>query len=218
VAEQLDPRDEPLMLRATGYGNMAGTGTESEEEAATDADMDVEGEFPAGVVETIFTTPEGSAPMEEVEGIEAVSRQGLRGDRYMKGTGYYSGLDECEVTFIEREAIAEIDEEYGIDLSDGRHRRNVVTSGVSVHDLLNTQFRVGEVLFEGTRPRPPCAHVEQVAEEEGVARALKNERGGICASVVEGGVIEVGNEVEALNAISDPDGLADAIRERLTGQ
>ena len=193
---------------------MAGTETETESEATTDADE----EIPSGVVETIFTTPEGSAPMKEVGEIEAVSRQGLQGDRYMKGTGYYSGLDECEVTFIEREAITEIREEYDIDLSDGRHRRNVVTSGVSVHDLLNAEFRVGDVLFEGTRPRPPCAHVGQVAGESGVARALKNERGGICASVAEGGVLEVGDEVEALEAVSDPDGLADAIRERLTGQ
>ena len=189
--------------------------TESaKDQAATDAEDD----GPTGVVETIFTTPEGSAPMEDVEGIEALARQGLAGDRYAEGTGYYSGLDECDVTFIEQEAIAEIREEHGIDLADGRHRRNVVTSGVSVHDLLNTEFRVGEVVFEGTRPRPPCAHVEQVAEEEGVARALKNQRGGICATVVEGGEISVGDEIEALGAISDPDELADAIRKRLTEQ
>ena len=189
--------------------------TESaKDQAATDAEDD----GPTGVVETIFTTPEGSAPMEDVEGIEALARQGLAGDRYAEGTGYYSGLDECEVTFIEQETIAEIREEHGIDLADGRHRRNVVTSGVSVHDLLNTEFRVGEVVFEGTRPRPPCAHVEQVAEEEGVARALKNQRGGICATVVEGGEISVGDEIEALGAISDPDELADAIRKRLTEQ
>jgi MOSC domain-containing protein YiiM len=195
--------------------------TEStEDQAAIDAEesADAEKDNPIGVVETIFTTSEGSAPMEEVEGIEAITRRGLAGDRYAKGTGYYSGLDECEVTFIEQEAISEIHEEYGIDLADGRHRRNIVTSGVSVQDLLNTEFRVGEVVFEGTRPRPPCAHVEQVAEEEGVARALKNQRGGICASVVEGGDLAVGDEIEALEAISDPDGLADAIRKRLTEQ
>ncbi|PSP75265.1 MOSC domain-containing protein [Halobacteriales archaeon QS_3_64_16] len=193
---------------------MSRTESGSEEQAATDAEED----GPTGVVETIFTTPEGSAPMEEVAGIEAIARQGLAGDRYAKGAGYYSGLDECEVTFIEQEAMAEIREEYGIDLADGRHRRNIVTSGVSVQDLLNAEFRVGEVVFEGTRPRPPCAHVEQVAEEKGVARALKNQRGGICASVVEGGELAVGDEIEALEAISDPDGLADAIRKRLTEQ
>jgi len=197
---------------------MSGTETGPEDEGGETTDTDSDERVPSGVVETIFTTPEGSAPMEEVSEIEAVSRQGLRGDRYMKGTGYYSGFDECEVTFIEREAITEIAAEFDIDLSDGRHRRNVVTSGVSVHDLLNTEFRVGEVVFEGTRPRPPCVHVEQVAGENGVSRALKNERGGVCASVIDGGRIAVGDEIEALEPVSDPDGLAAAIRERLTGQ
>jgi MOSC domain-containing protein YiiM len=168
-------------------------------------------------VETIYTTPEGSAPMEEVERIETVARQGLRGDRYMKGTGYYSGMDECEVTLIESEAIAEIRDEYDIDLSDGRHRRNIVTSGVSVHDLLDQQFTIGEATFEGTRPRPPCAHVEQVADESGVARALKNHRGGICVSVVEGGDIHAGDDLEALGETEEED-VADAIKSRLTGQ
>ncbi|HET7322844.1 MAG TPA: MOSC domain-containing protein [Halococcus sp.] len=168
-------------------------------------------------VETIYTTPEGSAPMEEVDEIEAVARQGLQGDRYMEGTGYYSGFDECEVTLIESEAIEEIKEEYDIDLSDGRHRRNIVTSGVEVYDLLDQQFRIGDVTFEGTRPRPPCAHVEQVAEESGVARALKNHRGGICVSVIEDGTIHTGDELEALGEIEES-GVGDAIKSRLTGR
>ena len=171
-----------------------------------------------GVVETIYTTPAGSEPMEKVEAIKAVARKGLRGDRYMRGTGYYSGLDECEVTFIEHEAIEEIEAEFDIDLTDGQHRRNVVTSGVSVHDLLNRQFSVGDVTFEGTRPRPPCAHVEQVADEEGVSRALKNKRGGICASVVEDGTIYTGDELAVLGDAEGGEGVADAIENRLVDQ
>lgn len=166
------------------------------------------------IVETIYTTPEGSAPMEEVEDIEAVERQGLRGDRYMKGTGYYSGMDECEVTLIESEAIEEIRDDYDIDLTDGRHRRNIVTHGIEVYDLLDGEFRIGEATFEGSRPRPPCAHVEQVANESGVARALKNHRGGICVSVVEGGEIQVGDELEVLGEI-DESGVAEEIKNRL---
>lgn len=135
--------------------------------------------------------------MESRERIEAVEG-GLKGDRYCTGKGYYSPFDVCEVTLIEGEAIDEIVDEFDIDLSDGRHRRNVVTHGVAVHDLLGATFRVGEAVLRGTRPRPPCAHVEQVAGEKGVARALKNKRGGVCATVVDPGSIEVGDEIEVL--------------------
>jgi MOSC domain-containing protein YiiM len=75
----------------------------------------------------------------------------------------------------------------------------------------------GDATFEGTRPRPPCAHVEQVAGEDGVAKSLGSDRGGICARVVDGGTVAVDDEVEVGESVaSDPDGLADAIRDRLS--
>ena len=165
-------------------------------------------------VRQIWTAREDSAPMESVESIRAVEG-GLEGDRYLTGEGYYSPFDVCEVTFVAWEALTEIRESTGIDLTDGRHRRNVVLEGVDVHDLLDARFRVGEAVFEGTRPRPPCAHVEEVADEEGVTRALAQGRGGICADVVEPGEFRVGDPVEVLGSTeADWDGLASAMGER----
>ena len=165
-------------------------------------------------VEAVFVTPEGSEPMERRESIDAVEG-GLRGDRYQRGTGYYSPHDVCEVTLIESEAIGEIHEVHGIDLSDGRHRRNVVTSGVDVHDLLGTEFRIGDAVFRGTRPRPPCAHVEEVANEEGVTRSLTDGRGGICADVVTPGTFGVGDDLEVTK--DDPETAGEKIADRLRG-
>ncbi|KYH27678.1 MOSC domain protein [Halalkalicoccus paucihalophilus] len=148
-------------------------------------------------VEQLFIAREDSSPMESLESVEAVEG-GLEGDRYCTGKGYYSPFDVCEVTLIEGEAIDDIVDEFDIDLSDGRHRRNVVTREVAVHDLLGATFSIGEATLRGTRPRPPCAHVEQVAGEKGVARALKNKRGGICATVLDPGSIGVGDEIEVI--------------------
>ena len=169
-----------------------------------------------GQVEAIFVAEADGAPMVARDGVEAVAG-GLAGDRYLTGRGYYTPFDVCEVTFVEREAIDEIRELYDIDLSDGRHRRNLVTEGVDVHeDLLESRFRIGDAVFEGTRRRPPCAHVEDVAEEEGVMRALKDGRGGICAEVMAEGDLEVGDEVEVLESTAfDGVGLASAIRDRV---
>lgn len=167
-------------------------------------------------VEALFTAPEESAPMERHDRIECVDG-GIEGDRYLLGTGYYSPFDVCEVTFVSAAAIDEIRESFDIDLTDGRHRRNVVLRGVGadeLHELLGATFRVGGATFRGTRPRPPCAHVEQVAEEKGVARALKERRGGICADVVESGGVGVGDELELLEADSRTVGkrIADRLR------
>nr|WP_255195876.1 MOSC domain-containing protein [Halorarius litoreus] len=166
-----------------------------------------------GHVERLWITAEGSAPMASVTSVRAVPG-GLEGDRYLNGTGYYAPMDVCEVTFVASEDLDAIHEEAGIDLSDGRHRRNVVLRGADLDDLLNARFRVGEATFEGTRPRPPCRHVEELAGEEGVMRALRG-KGGICADVVEPGTVEVGDEVELLEDLSfDGAGLAAAIRSR----
>ena len=169
-------------------------------------------------VESLFTAPEDSAPMERHERIECVDG-GIVGDRYLKGTGYYSPFDVCEVTFVSAEAIEEIRERFAIDLSDGRHRRNVVLRGVDaegLQDLLGATFRVGGATFRGTRPRPPCAHVEQVAGEKGVAKALKEHRGGICANVVHPGAVSVGDDLEVLEA--DARTVGQRIADRLRGR
>lgn len=166
-------------------------------------------------VTQLWTAPEGGEAMEGRDRVEAVADGGLRGDRYFLGTGHYSPYDVCQVTLVSRGALEHVREAFDIDLFDGRHRRNVVVEGGDVVDLLGARFRIGDAVFEGTRRRPPCAHVEEVAEEEGVARALREERGGICADVVESGDVEVGDELAVLEQLDDPDALADAIRDRV---
>ncbi|MWG33892.1 MOSC domain-containing protein [Halomarina oriensis] len=165
-------------------------------------------------VDRLWTAPEGSAPMDARESVWCLADRGIADDRYCLGTGYYSPDDVCQVTFVAGEALDEIRERFDIDLTDGRHRRNVELRGVDVHDLLGQRFRVGEATFEGTRPRPPCAHVERVAAEEGVARALREGRGGICAAVVDGGDLAVDDELMVLGPVFDGEGLVEAIRDR----
>ncbi|MFB6138836.1 MAG: MOSC domain-containing protein [Halosimplex sp.] len=167
-------------------------------------------------VRQIWTAPEGGAPMEARERVRAVADGGLRGDRYCHGRGYYSPYDVCQVTLVDAGALERVREAYGIDLSDGRHRRNLVVD-LDVVDLLDTRFAVGDAVFEGTRRRPPCAHVEEVAGEAGLADALSEERGGICADVVEGGEVAVGDDLRVVERLDDPDSLAAAIRERHRG-
>ncbi|WP_218124056.1 MOSC domain-containing protein [Haloplanus vescus] len=130
-------------------------------------------------VTDIFVADAGSEPMQSVERVEAVEG-GLRGDRYCEGRGHYTPYDVCEVTLIASEAIAEIDDALGLSLDAGQHRRNLVTEGVDLHDLLDHRFRVGDATLTGTRPRPPCSHVEELAEQEGVARSRRRAGRHLC--------------------------------------
>jgi len=141
-----------------------------------------------GVVEGIYVTSQGSAAMERVEEVTTVEGCGIEGDRYCEGTGFWTDYgDVCQVTLIEGEDLDFIENELGISVKDGQHRRNIITRGVRLLDLRRKRFRVGEVLLEFDRSRPPCRHVQDLSEP-GMTRALKG-RGGICARVVEAGQI-----------------------------
>jgi MOSC domain-containing protein YiiM len=151
----------------------------------------------SGVIEKIFVTGAGGAPMQAVEQVEAVEGAGLRGDRYAKRSGYWSGVDECEVTLIEGEDLDEIVSVAGLRVLDGEHRRNLVTRGVQLEELYGRRFKVGEAVLEFDRPRPPCTYIQGLTGQPGMTRAL-GRRGGICARVVQGGVIKVSDSITLL--------------------
>jgi MOSC domain-containing protein YiiM len=149
-----------------------------------------------GIVEEIYVTGKGSSPMERVEEIRAVENGGLEGDRYKEGTGYWTSYgDVCEVTLIEGEDLDEIENE-GLGVKNGEHRRNIITRGVDLERLRGSRFRIGEAVLKYDRPRPPCKHIQDMTEP-GMTRALKR-RGGICARVVEGGLIRPRDEISVL--------------------
>ena len=146
-----------------------------------------------GLVEEIYITDRGSAPMVRVPEVKAVEGGGLEGDRYHLGTGYWTGYDQCSVTMIAVEDIEEIASSTSISVTNGEHRRNIITRGVSLLDLAGKRFRVGDALFEYDQPRPPCRYIQSITEP-GMTKALGN-RGGICVRVVEGGAIKPGDRI-----------------------
>ena len=148
-----------------------------------------------GVVDEIFVTATGSAQMERVEEVRAIEGCGIEGDRYCEGTGFWTRFgDVCEVTLIEGEDLDYIEDELGIRVKNGEHRRNIITRGIRLGELRRKRFRIGEAILEYDRPRPPCRHVQDLSEA-GMTRALKG-RGGICARVVKAGQIRTGNTIE----------------------
>jgi MOSC domain-containing protein YiiM len=148
-----------------------------------------------GLVEEIYVTPKGSATMERVEEVNTIKGCGIEGDRYCEGTGYWTSYgDVCEVTLISSEDLDYIQDELGINVKNGEHRRNIITRGIRLGDLRRKRFRIGEAVLEYDRPRPPCRHVQDLTEP-GMTRALKG-RGGICARVVEAGRIRAGDAIE----------------------
>jgi MOSC domain-containing protein YiiM len=147
-------------------------------------------------LEQIYTAPAAGAPMQRHSEIIAIAGLGLTGDRYADGTGYYSKVDPCQVTLVSGEDLDRIHELRGVHVHHGEHRRNHVLRGISTAALVGRRFRIGCVLLEYDRPRPPCAYVERLTEP-GMTRAL-GEGAGIAARILEGGLFREGDPVELL--------------------
>jgi len=153
----------------------------------------------SGVVEAIYITAEAGGRPELVKEAVAVAGKGLEGDRYFAAQGTFSdrGGDGRDVTLIEAEALEGLADDDGIELGPGDSRRNVVTRGISLNDLVGKRFRVGDAECLGRRLAEPCTHLEQLTQP-GVLKGLVH-RGGLRADVVRGGPIAVGAPVSQLD-------------------
>lgn len=146
-----------------------------------------------GTVEAIHIARESGEPVEPVDSVEAVAETGLRGDRYFDEEGTFSDGTPRGITLIEAEAIEAAASDYGVDVSDGRHRRNVTTRGVALNHLVGEEFRVGEAVCRGVELCEPCSYLEGLTDD-GVERSLVH-RGGLRATIVESGDLSVGDDV-----------------------
>lgn len=150
-----------------------------------------------GTVERVFVAGAGGEAMRAVDEVQAVAGRGLDGDRYATRRGYWTDVDECQVTLIQAEDLDAISASSGPAAQEGQHRRNIVTRGVDLRALAGRSFRIGEATFAYDRPRPPCRYIEGLTEP-GMTRALAARRGGICVRVVESGLVRTGDEIELL--------------------
>ncbi len=128
--------------------------------------------------------------------VQAVAGLGLEGDRFFAGLsaeGKPVSDPAHEVTLIESEAIAALARERGIELGQGEPRRNLVTRGVALNELVEKEFSIGPVRLRGIRLCEPCGHLESLTAP-GVEAGLKH-RGGLRAQVLEGGTLRPGDAI-----------------------
>ena len=144
-----------------------------------------------GRVVSLHVCSEAAEPMTEVPTVTAVAGRGIEGDRYFRGTGFYSdkpGPDR-ELTLIELETIDALRHDHGIELEPRETRRNVITEGVPLNHLVRREFRIGDAVARGIRLCEPCTHLVEVTGRRVLGPLVH--RGGLRAQIVKGGRISV---------------------------
>jgi MOSC domain-containing protein YiiM len=147
------------------------------------------------VVEILIAGASGldMAPTNEVR---AVPGKGLQGDRYFRGIGTFSPTPQkpdFELTLIELENVQAFAAQTGLQFTPSQARRNIVTSGVRLNDLVDRDFYIGEVRIRGLRLCEPCNHLAKQSLPE-VLRGLLH-KGGLRAQILSEGLIRVGDVI-----------------------
>lgn len=150
--------------------------------------------FPrAGRVRWIGLRPARDVAMSEVESVEAVTGVGLVGDRYGGGSG------KRGVTLLQAEHLPVIAALAGhASVAPATLRRNLVVEGIPLVALKGNRFRIGDVLLEGTDDCDPCSRMEDALGPGGY-NAMRG-MGGLCARILDGGTLRVGDTVEWIAA------------------
>jgi MOSC domain-containing protein YiiM len=151
-------------------------------------------QFPrTGRIEWIGLRPRRDIPMQEVAQAMATAGAGLSGDRYNSGSG------KRGITLIQAEHLPVIAALSGHkNIAPTTLRRNLVVSGMPLIALIGKQFRIGDVLLEGTDHCDPCARME-AALGQGGFNAMTG-HGGVCARIITGGKISIGDALKVVLA------------------
>jgi MOSC domain-containing protein YiiM len=144
-----------------------------------------------GRVEWIGLRPQRDVAMDAVTQVIAQTGAGLVGDRYSGGSG------KRGITLIQAEHLPVIAALSGHEaVAPATLRRNLVVSGLPLVALKGRRFRIGDVVLEGTDDCDPCSRME-AALGAGGYNAMRG-HGGLCARILDGGTIQLGDAVVAL--------------------
>lgn len=127
----------------------------------------------------------GTHPTLEMRHIDCVAGRGIKGDRYFDHECNYRG----QITFFALETFIHLQTELGLrDVSPGATRRNVITEGVDLNDLIGQEFEVQGVRFAGVEECRPCYWMNRAFQASQVELALRG-RGGLRARILTSGPI-----------------------------
>ncbi len=138
-------------------------------------------------------------PLEEATVIET----GIDGDRYAIGKGAFSksppprNIDR-HITLIESEMIDAVRLLKNLEVTFADTRRNLLTIGIHLNDLVGKQFLIGEVLVEGVELCDPCDRPGILSGKEDLRQRFKDafeNCGGLRVRVLKTGVIKKGDAI-----------------------
>ena len=104
---------------------------------------------------SIFISDKAGESMRSLKSASLIAGKGVEGDRYFNGCGTFSEQlkdnPAVELSLIEKEEIDAFNQDYKQMLNYADVRRNIVTEGVRLNELVGKTFSMGNVTRKGLR-------------------------------------------------------------------
>ena len=138
----------------------------------------------------IGITDKNNQKIKEVNSINVVANKGILGDRHFQE--FNDPFNQ--LSLIESENIDYYNIKYGLNIPYKDFRRNIITKGVKLNNLVGKKFHIGEVKVEGIDLCRPCRHLCEVLHQDNIIKEFLR-RGGLRCQILSSSSIEVGNKI-----------------------
>ncbi len=135
-------------------------------------------------------TSENNKNIKEVEFIEVLANKGVVGDRHFND---YND-PYCQLTLIESENIDYYNYKYGLNIPYLNFRRNIVTKGIRLNELIGKKLKIGEVEVEGIDLCRPCRHLTEMLNQKNILKEFLK-KGGLRCQILSSSKILVGDKI-----------------------
>ena len=133
-------------------------------------------------------------PINEVSSINVSANKGVVGDRHFKEfNDPYNQL-----TLIESENIDYYNIKYSLNIPYVDFRRNIITKGIKLNDLVGKKILVGKVQLEGIDLCRPCRHLSEVLGHENIIKEFLR-KGGIRCQILTTSSIKISDKISLVN-------------------
>tara|TARA_B100001013_G_scaffold184266_1_gene111069 strand:- start:273 stop:716 length:444 start_codon:yes stop_codon:yes gene_type:complete len=144
-------------------------------------------------VSKICITNKSAEEMQDVNTVEVIASKGIVNDRY-----FNENNDQAlQITLIESENIDYYNQISETNIPYISFRRNIITKGIQLNDLVGKEILIGNVKIKGHRLCAPCRYLQEMLKQKNLVKKLLN-RGGLRCEILTDGIISVNDPIKQI--------------------
>ncbi len=128
----------------------------------------------------ISEKPKGA--IRSVNNVKAIAGKGLVNEYHFKN----NNDKRCQITLIEIENINYYNHKYGVSIPSIDFRRNIITEGIQLNELVGSEFSIGKVKVKAHDLCRPCKYLQESLKQKNIIREFLQKCGLRCEILIDG--------------------------------